>query len=178
MRTKRLHRLVLAALFAALTCVATAAVQIELPATRGYVNMGDSLVLVGAWLLGPLYGAAAAGIGSALADILTSYVHYAPATLLIKAGMAVLAICLCRKSSRRPTLRRISGAILAELWMVAGYFGYACLILGKGLAAAASIPGNLLQGAFGIAVALPLFFALKKAGIPPYDKGEAIHGGA
>ena len=38
--------------------------------------------------------------------------------------------------------------------MVAGYFGYACLILGKGLAAAASIPGNLVQGIFGLAVAL------------------------
>jgi len=34
--------------------------------------------------------------------------------------------------------------------MVAGYFGYACLLLGKGLAAATSIPGNLVQAAVGI----------------------------
>lgn len=30
--------------------------------------------------------------------------------------------------------------------MVLGYFAYASMILGKGLAAAASIPGNIVQG--------------------------------
>ncbi len=40
--------------------------QIPTPATNGYVHLGDSLVLVSAWALGPVYGPLAAGIGSAL----------------------------------------------------------------------------------------------------------------
>ncbi len=38
--------------------------------------------------------------------------------------------------------------------MVAGYFGYAALLLGKGIGAAASVPGNLVQGAVGLVIAL------------------------
>lgn len=48
---------------------------------QGYVNLGDCAVLMSAWVLGPLYGGAAAGIGSALADLLSGYAHYVPAPL-------------------------------------------------------------------------------------------------
>lgn len=45
---------------------------------QGYVNLGDCAVLISAWMLGPLYGGAAAGIGSALADLLSGYAHLCP----------------------------------------------------------------------------------------------------
>ena len=47
--------------------------------------------------------------------------------------------------------------------MVAGYFGYASLLLGRGLGAAASIPGNLVQGVFSLAAALALISALERS---------------
>ena len=47
--------------------------------------------------------------------------------------------------------------------MVAGYFGYASLLLGKGLAAAASIPGNIFQGAVGLAVGLALAAVMERS---------------
>ena len=47
--------------------------------------------------------------------------------------------------------------------MVAGYFGYAALLLGKGIGAAASIPGNLVQAVMGLAIGLILFFLLKRS---------------
>ena len=65
-----LRKMVLTALFAALTCVATMLIQIQMPATQGYVNIGDCFVLLGAWVLGPWFGAFAGGVGSALADLL------------------------------------------------------------------------------------------------------------
>ena len=71
MNDKKIRKLVLAALLAALVCVATMVVQIPSP-MQGYVNLGDCAVLISAWMLGPLYGGAAAGIGSALADLLSS----------------------------------------------------------------------------------------------------------
>ena len=60
-------------MFIALTCVATMFLQIPVPGmANGYVNLGDAILLIGAFFLGPVYGAVAAGVGAALADILHS----------------------------------------------------------------------------------------------------------
>lgn len=85
MSGKHVRLLVLAALFTALTTVATMVIQIPSPMS-GYVNLGDCMVLLSAWVLGPFVGAAAGGIGSMLADIITGYAYYAPGTLIIKAA--------------------------------------------------------------------------------------------
>lgn len=53
-------------MFAALSCAATMVIQI--PIATGYLNFGDGLCLLAGWFLGPWYGFAAAGLGSALAD--------------------------------------------------------------------------------------------------------------
>lgn len=158
-----LRKMVLTALFTAMTCVATMLLQLQMPATQGYVNIGDCFVLLGAWTLGPWYGAFAGGVGAALADLLSGYAHYVPGTLVIKGLMAVLAAAaLARMAQKHATLGRLLGGLAAELWMVLGYFLYAWLVLGKGLAAATSIPGNLLQGAVGIVSAFALATALRE----------------
>ena len=51
MTDKKLHRLVLAALFTALTTVMTMVIQVPSP-MQGYVNLGDCGVLLSAWVLG------------------------------------------------------------------------------------------------------------------------------
>ena len=61
MSDKKVQKLVVSALMAALTYVATMVVQIPSP-MNGYVNLGDCFVLLSGWLLGPWYGGAAAGI--------------------------------------------------------------------------------------------------------------------
>ncbi len=158
----KLRKMVLTALFTALTCVATMVIQIQMPATQGYVNIGDCFVLLGAWVLGPLYGGLAGGLGSALADLLTGYAHYVPGTFIIKALMAVIAALLYQKLGKKhEILGELVGGVAAELWMVLGYFLYAMGLLGKGLAAATSIPGNLLQGAIGLVAAVALSAALR-----------------
>ena len=64
----RTRILVMTALLAALSCVATLVIRIPSP-TGGYMNLGDTVVLLGAYLLGGAYGAAAGGIGPALSLI-------------------------------------------------------------------------------------------------------------
>lgn len=76
MPLQKLQKLVLAALFAALTAVMTTVIRIPSPMS-GYVNLGDCAVLLSAWILGPGLGCAAAGIGSMLSDLL-GYPLYAP----------------------------------------------------------------------------------------------------
>ncbi len=149
-----LLKICVTAMFAALICVATMLIQIPSP-LNGYVNFGDCFILIAAWVLGPVYGFAAGGIGSALADLITGYVHYVPGTLVIKGLIAVAAALICRallkKVTKFPTAAYIVSSLVGEMIMVGGYYLYAALLLGKSFAgAAASVPGNLIQGAFGM----------------------------
>jgi len=167
MNSAKTKKLTLSAMFAALCCVGTMAIQIPSPMS-GYVNMGDCFVLLSGYVLGPFWGAAAAGLGSMMADVLTGYAHYAPGTLVIKGVCALIAGSMYiagKKSSYWAAL----GAIAAESFMVLGYFGYACLLLGKGLGAAASIPGNVVQGVFGLIAGIFLLKIAEKC-VPAMHK--------
>lgn len=151
-------KLVLTALFAALVCVATMLVPIYIPATGGYANLGDGFILIGAFMLHPVYAMIAAGIGSMLADILASFVQYAPATLVIKALLAGVAAWIFvrfgkGKNTRQSIMWMVLAGLAGETVMVLGYFFYEAVVLQLGWAAAASIPANIGQGAVGIVVA-------------------------
>jgi uncharacterized membrane protein len=58
-----------AAIFAALVLVATAVFPINIPATSGYFNFGETIIYIAALLFGPLAGALSGGIGAATADV-------------------------------------------------------------------------------------------------------------
>ena len=146
-------KLVMAALFAAIACVATAVLVIPIPSTGGYLNMGDAVVLFGAFALGPVWGAAAGGIGSAMADVLLGYTAYAPGTLVIKGLTALAAGWLFQKMQRLGTVKTaVLSGIVGECIMVLGYFLYESTLLGYGMAAAASIPANSMQGLVGLVI--------------------------
>lgn len=161
---QQVKRLVLAALFAALCCVMTLVIQI--PAPTGHVNLGDVAVLLSAWMLGPLWGGAAAGVGSALADLL-SWPAYAPATFAIKFAMAAVAALIFRTMKKRAGSfwGMLIGAVAAEAVMVGGYFFYESVVLGVGAAAAASIPFNLVQGTVGAVVGVTAALLLDRGGV-------------
>ena len=123
-----------------------------------------------AWLLGPAYGAAAGGVGPAMADLLSGYAVYVPATLVIKAVMALTAALLYRALNRRGLLLC---ALAAEVPMVLGYWlfdGLLAAVSGGGdlvlclTASAAGLPSNLVQAAFGAAASTLLALALRRSG--------------
>ena len=157
MKDKTIRRLVLSAMFAALSCAATMVIQI--PIATGYLNFGDGLCLLAGWTLGPWYGFAAAGLGSALADLLAGYGAYVPATFVIKGLVALLAGLLLQLGQTKgtPAVWRLAlTALPAEAAMVLGYFGFETLVLGEAAAAAAAVPNNVLQAAAGIVLAVLL----------------------
>lgn len=151
---------VMTALFTALTAVCTIVVAIPTP-TGGYVNLGDTTVLLGAYLLGPWYGALAGGLGSALADILLGYTMYAPATLVIKAAMAILAGWLMHAVGTSVSGRMICG-FSAEVVMVMGYWLFDGWLSGSLMAAAVGIGSNLVQAGFGLAASTVLVLTLER----------------
>ena len=151
MKNKKLLKIIFSSLFAAIICVVTMFPQIPVLATGGYIHMGDAVILVAAWLFGPLYGASAAAVGSGLADVFSGYVIYAPATFVIKGLVAVCAVLLVRlakKLIKSKFVCYVIAATVAELVMVIGYFLYELYLYGVG--AVSSIPFNLIQGGFGV----------------------------
>ena len=158
----KVERLVMTGLFMAMTCVATMVLVVPSP-TGGYMNLGDAIVLLGAFLLGPVYGGLAGGIGAALADLLAGYAMYAPATLVIKILMGLAAGILYRCTGDRwKTVGLVVCGVVAESIMVIGYWLYDGFLLGSLAGSAAGIPANLVQAAFGIAAATLLTLALRK----------------
>lgn len=99
---------------------------------------------------GASLGRPGGSIGPALADVLLGSPIYAPATLVIKAGMAALAAaCHQAFGKGRGPLGLAACGIMGELPMVVGYWLYDALLLGSAAGAAAGIPSNLVQAAFG-----------------------------
>ncbi len=145
---RKVRMLIETSLMAALVFAATVLVKIPVPAAGGYVHPGDAFVLIAGIALGPLWGAAAAGVGSALADLLGGYAAYVPATLIIKGAVALLAALL----NRRPAGAVVTAlrCIPAECAMIVGYLAYEALILGYGAAALGEVGANAVQGAAGV----------------------------
>ena len=157
----KIKKIVLAALLAAFTCVATFIVRIPSP-TGGYVNLGDCMVLLSGFILGPVYGFLSASIGSALADISAGYMLYAPITFLIKGLMALVAALIHKALKKKGvTLANVLGGIVAEIIMVAGYFFFEWAVYGIGGAIPSVLP-NVGQGVVGLIAAVLIFAVVNK----------------
>ena len=168
MRKISTKKLVVCALLMALTTVATLVIQIPITVVGGYINLGDVFVILGSLMLGPIYGGISAGVGSMIADLISGYAIYAPATLIIKGLMAVVVslIHIGLKKFIKPTIPcAIIGGLVAEILMVLGYFFYESVVLGFGLTASASMLFNLIQGGVGLALGVFIYSALYLTGV-------------
>lgn len=153
-----LKKLILAALFAALSCVATMSIRIPTPGTGGYIHPGDAIVILSGVILGPVWGFLAGGIGSALSDLIGGYFVYVPITFVIK-GLVALAAGLLYQKVGKTQKSRYAAVVLggvADIILVAGgYFVCEYFIYGAG--AAASIPANIIQGIGGLVISCILY---------------------
>ena len=147
------------AVSAALVTVSTLIIQIPVPATGGYINVGDAMIFTSALLFGPIIGGVAGGFGSALADII-SYPIFAPYTLAIKGLEGFISGYI---SDRKSTVRDLLAWIIGSATMVLGYFVAEAYAMGLGpLSAAVEIPGNIFQVVLGGVVGIPLSRVLRK----------------
>lgn len=158
-------RIAIAALFAALTCVATMIIKLPSP-LKGYINLGDCIVLLGGWMLSSGYGFLAAGLGSALADLFSGYIVYTPATFIIKGIMALIAYSgfklLNKKIGNIPS--KFFSGILAEGFMILGYYIFEGILYGFS-ASLVNIPANCVQGVAGLVIGCILIKLFEKTKI-------------
>ena len=153
--------LVLAALMTGMIIVMTMIIKIPIPFTQGYVHLGDAMIFMAVLVVGWKYGAAAAGIGSALADLMLGAAMWAPWTLVVKGGMAIIMGLILKGGRENITaLRQTVAMICGGLFMVAGYYVAEGVMYGNWIAPAIGVPWNIGQFAVGGIIATILAAAL------------------
>lgn len=146
--------------FAAMIFVLTYVVKV--PVASGYVHFGDALIYICACFLGAPWALVAGAIGEGLADIIGGYAIYAPATIIVKALIAIPFVIASKNSEKIFSLKSALMTIPAGIITVGGYF-VADLIIDKSYAII-DIPGNVIQavGSAIIFVVIALAFDATK----------------
>jgi len=148
------------AVMGALTTVATMIFAFPIPATSGYFNFGDAIVMTTALIFGPVVGALAGGLGSGLADLLGGWYNWVIFTAVIKGAEGYVAGTLAGDPETRTLNRTIMAWVVGALVMVAGYFIVQVFMYGFG-AAMAEAPFNLVQMLVAGVVGVPVSIAVK-----------------
>ena len=154
-----LRLIALCGIFAALVFIGT---ELKIPTAIGYMNLGDGVILIASYFLGPAAFFRAA-IGSALGDLIAGYPVYIAPTFVIKGLMGLTAAIIMAKSHGKKAagfILRLLAGIAAELIMVGGYFVFEMLMYGQE-AAAGSVVFNLIQAGVAIVIAIPMTYAIR-----------------
>jgi uncharacterized membrane protein len=138
-------------------------IAFPLPATNGFINIGDAVVMLTGLLFGPIIGGIAGGVGSSLADLFLGFPIYAPATLVIKGleGFFVGLIANPKKNDKW-NYRDFLGVIVGGFIMVSGYFLYEVMIYGVPSALYEFILNSIIQFGLGAVFALAFIIAARK----------------
>ncbi len=151
------HLVTLYGAFTALITLATTFLKI--PGPTGYYHLGDVVIYTAAAVMGGPFAAAAAAVGSALADIWTGYTTWAPWTFFIKGMAAFVAGAIPRSYGKR---LRIPAMVAGAAIITIGY-GAATAVMIDPQAALAEVLGNVLQSAVGVLGAAALVPGVEKA---------------
>ena len=160
MHNKHLRLTCQSALCCAVIFVFTA--YLHVPSFNGYTHVGDGFLYLTASMLPTPWAMAAGAIGAGLADLLSGYGIWAPATVVIK---ALTAWCFTAKAPTLLCRRNYLALIPSLLLCVGGYYGYECLITGNLVAPLAGIPGYITQVALSSLVYLILSRGMDRAGL-------------
>lgn len=153
------------AIFSALICILTMIISIPIPATQGFINIGDSGVMISGLLFGPIIGGFSGGIGSALADIFLGYTIYAPGTLVIKGleGFVVGLIANPKRYYKKLNYRDILAVVAGGAIMTYGYFLYEIYLFGVPAALYELFLNGIIQFGLGSIIAILFTVSARKS---------------
>lgn len=174
--TAATSNLIMAGLMTGMITISTMIFKIPIPLTTGYIHLGDSMIFLAVLILGWKYSAVAAGIGSALADVIGGFAMWAPWTFCIKAVMAVLMGYAIKKQIGGDKkifglpVCQLVGMVLSGVWMVAGYYVAEGVMYSNFVVATIAIPWNLVQFVMGFIIAGLIAAALLKTSAKRFFK--------
>ena len=153
--------IVYTALTTCLVLLGTVLFRIPVPMTQGYVHLGDAMIFLGILMLGKKRGAAAAGLGSAMADVLGGFAFWAPWTLVIKSLMAFVTGLILERTARshkhngmKDRLIKLAAMAAGGIFMCAGYFLAERVMYGSFALAVLGLPWNIGQVIVGMVLSM------------------------
>ena len=156
MKKLSVKNLALSGLLGALVLVFTA--WLHIPVGNGYVHIGDAFIYLAAVLLPTPYALLTAVGGAVLADCLSGYALWAPASLIIK---ALTVLLFTSKKPKLLNLRNVLAPVGAGVLCAGGYYLYEAVLYGDYATPLLSVPGNLMQSLCSAVVFFLVAGALK-----------------
>ncbi len=149
MKKINVKTLVIASFAIAIIFILTAFVTLPI-AQFGYVNVGDSAIMLFASILSAPFAFLCSAIGSAMADLYLGYTHYAIFTFIIKGleGFAI-ALLLQKIKGKLQPIAYLIGVVI----MVLGYYLTDTFLLQNAYAALGGISFNIVQGITSVFIA-------------------------
>ncbi len=182
MKNEKLLKLVMTGVFAALSYVVFTFLQIKITLPGGdatSIHLGNAVCVLGALLLGGLYGGAGGAIGMTIGDLLDPYyILYAPKTFILKLCIGLITGLIAHRLGHISTEKdnakvlkwTIAAAVGGLLFNVifdplVGYF-YKRLILGRPAAdvtLAWNIASTSINAVTSTVVSVIVYMALRPA---------------
>lgn len=180
MKSTNLQKIVLTGLFAALSYVVFTFLQIKIPLPGGdatSVHLGNAVCVIGALLLGGVYGGLGGAVGMTIGDLLDPvYILYAPKTFILKFCIGLITGLIAHrighisteKDEKKVLFWTISATVGGLLFNVifdplVGYY-YKLLILGKPAAElilAWNITSTAINAVTSTIVSVVIYMALR-----------------
>lgn len=182
MRSERIQKIVLTGLMAALSYVVFTFLQIKITLPGGdatSIHLGNAVCVLGALLLGGVYGGLGGAIGMTIGDLMDPvYVVYAPKTFLLKLCIGLITGVIAHKLGKisvekdakkvlKWTIAAAVGGLLFNVIFdpLVGYF-YKLFILGKPAAditLAWNIASTSINAVTSTIVSVAAYMALRPA---------------
>ncbi|MDU4890231.1 MAG: ECF transporter S component [Clostridium sp.] len=180
MRQEKTFKLVITALFAALSYVVFTFLQIKIPLPGGdatSIHLGNAVCVLGALILGGTYGGIGGALGMTIGDLFDPiYIVYAPKTFILKLCIGLITGVIAHRIGKiststdkghvfRFTVLAAVGGLLFNVVFdpLIGYF-YKLLILGKPAAditLAWNIGATSINAVISCIVAVAIYMALR-----------------
>lgn len=182
MRNEKVYKLTLTALMAALSYVVFTFLQIKIALPGGdatSLHLGNAVCVLGALLLGGVYGGLGGAIGMTIGDLLDPvYIIYAPKTFLLKFCIGLITGLVAHKLGKIFTsndtkhvfkwtlIASICGMVFNMIFdPLVGYF-YKRVIIGKPAAEvtlAWNITATSINAVLSVIAAVAIYMALRPA---------------
>lgn len=182
MRNKKVQKIVMVGLIAALSYVVFTFLQIKITLPGGdatSIHLGNAVCVIGALLLGGFYGGLGGALGMTIGDLLDPiYIVYAPKTFLLKLCIGLITGLVAhnifhineetdsKKVFRKVLIASICGLLFNVIFdPLVGYF-YKLLILGKPaaeLTLAWNVASTSINAVTSTIVSVLLYMALRPA---------------
>ena len=182
MRNEKVYKLTLTALMAALSYVVFTFLQIKIALPGGdatSLHLGNAVCVLGALLLGGVYGGLGGAIGMTIGDLLDPvYIIYAPKTFLLKFCIGLITGLVAHKigkiSTSKDTKHVLKWTVIASICgmvfnmifdPLVGYF-YKRVIIGKPAAEvtlAWNITATSINAVLSVIAAVAIYMALRPA---------------